>query len=144
MSAVDDDGTLSEISNQDEQYMNRNDSGSSDGEDAQIQDLLNRKVPQKTVDSQIFTIQLPLIGKIPISKSYLRLILFSFLHSKMFDVWRAWRKSSSQRWISHRPVWMSDLLNQAWWDQDWIHRVFPRQNLLFASHFREHSERQIF
>jgi hypothetical protein len=76
MSAVDDDGTLSEISNQDEQYMNRNDSGSSDGEDAQIQDLLNRKVPQKTVDSQIFTIQLPLIGKIPISKSSLRLILF--------------------------------------------------------------------
>ena len=56
MSAVDDDGTLSEISNQDEQYMKRNDSGSSDGEDAQIQDLLNRKVPQKTVDSQIFTI----------------------------------------------------------------------------------------
>jgi hypothetical protein len=70
MSAVDDDGTLSEISNQDEQYMNRNYSGSSDGEDAQIQDLLNRKVPQKTVDSQIFTIQLPLIGKIPISKSF--------------------------------------------------------------------------
>ena len=75
MSAVDDDGTLSEISNQDEQYMNRNYSGSSDGEDAQIQDLLNRKVPQKTVDSQIFTIQLPLIGKIPISKSYVRLKL---------------------------------------------------------------------
>ena len=71
MSAVDDDGTLSEISNQDEQYMKRNDSGSSDGEDAQIQDLLNRKIPQKTVDSQIFTIQLPLIGKIPISKSSL-------------------------------------------------------------------------
>ena len=75
MSAVDDDGTLSEISNQDEQYMKRNDSESSDGEDAQIQDLLNRKIPQKTVDSQIFTIQLPLIGKIPISKSCLRLIM---------------------------------------------------------------------
>ena len=76
MSAVEDDGTLSEISNQDEQYLIRNDSASSDdGEDAQIQDLLNRKTPQKTVDSQIFTIQLPLIGKIPISKVSFRLIV---------------------------------------------------------------------
>lgn len=55
MSAVEDDGTLSEISQQDQLYMNSSNSSDSDGEDAQIQDLLNRKVPQKTVDSQVFT-----------------------------------------------------------------------------------------
>lgn len=55
-------------------------------EDSKMVDEASLTPKQPQVISQIFTQTLPLIGKIPMSKSFFRSFAYSFLHPAMFGL----------------------------------------------------------